>query len=82
MFFQESQRVIQEMENKVMQLSKELNEANEEKAVSILFFLLHGQIKFLSPPHSYRLFLRNQPDFPKLKLFVKTLSSLYIESCK
>jgi len=30
------------MENKAKQLSKELNEANEEKAVSILFWLLNG----------------------------------------
>ena len=31
---QESRRVIQEMENKIKQLSKDLTEANDEKAVS------------------------------------------------
>ena len=34
-FLQESRRVIQELENSSKQLSKDLMEANEEKAVSI-----------------------------------------------
>ena len=34
---QESSRVIQEMEGKVKQLTKELNEANDEKAVSKIY---------------------------------------------
>ena len=34
-FLQESRRVIQELENSSKQLSKDLKEANEEKAVSI-----------------------------------------------
>lgn len=34
-FLQESRRVIQELENSTKQLSKDLKEANDEKAVSI-----------------------------------------------
>lgn len=34
-FLQESRRIIQELENSSKQLSKNLKEANEEKAVSI-----------------------------------------------
>ena len=34
-FLQESRRVIQDLENSAKQLSKDLKEANEEKAVSI-----------------------------------------------
>ena len=34
-FLQESRRIIQELENSSKQLSKDLMEANEEKAVSI-----------------------------------------------
>ena len=38
---QESSRVIQEMEGKVKQLTKELNEANDEKAVSKMYRLYY-----------------------------------------
>ena len=34
-FLQESRRIIQELENSSKQLTKDLKEANEEKAVSI-----------------------------------------------